>query len=87
MIKGSIKTDLLFHFFHLFDRAAPLWTFIVAITQQTGANVIGLADVLLLLFLCLLQFVFCTQTLRMVHVVRLHHLKESANSASKASRV
>lgn len=72
----STRTDLLLHFLHLLDRASSLWTFIMTITQQAGAYVIGLANVLLFLFLCLLQLALSTETLSMVHVVRLHHLWE-----------
>lgn len=67
------KTDLLLQFLHLLYRTSTLWTIIVTITQ---ANVISLANVLLLLLLCLLQFALSTETLSVVHVVRLHHLQE-----------
>lgn len=70
----STRTDLLLHFLHLLHRAPSLRAFIVTVTQQTGAYVIDLANVLLFLFLGLLQFALRAETLRMVHVVRLHHL-------------
>lgn len=65
------KTDLLLQFLHLLYRTSTLWTIIVAVAQ---ADVIDFANVFLLLLLCLLQLALSTQTLSVVHVVRLHHL-------------
>lgn len=79
----STRTDLLLHFLHLLDRAPPLWTFIMTITQQAGAYVIGLADMFLFLFFCLLQLALSTETLSVVHVVRLHHLWGHAANAAQ----
>lgn len=70
----STRTDLLLHLLHLLDRAPSLWTLIVTVPQQAGADVVGLADVLLFLFLCVLQLALSTDALSVVHVVRLHHL-------------
>lgn len=70
----SPGTDLLLHFLHLLDRASSLRTLVVTITQQAGTYVVGLSDVLLLLFFCILQLALSTEALSVVHVVRLHHL-------------
>lgn len=68
------QTNLLLQLLHLLHRASSLRTLVVAIPQQSRADVVSFADVLLLLLLCLLQLVLSTETLRMVHVVRLHYL-------------
>lgn len=73
---ASRETNLFLHFFHLPDRTSSLGTLIVTVTQQTTADVIHLANVLLFLFFCLLQLALSTQTLTVVHVVCLHHLKK-----------
>lgn len=70
----STRTDLLLHFLHLLYRASSLRAFVMTITQQAGAYVIGLANMLLFLFLCLLELALSTEALSVVHVVRLHHL-------------
>lgn len=68
------QTNLLLQLLHLPHRAPSLRTLVVAIPQQSRADVVSFADVLLLLLLRLLQLVLSTETLRMVHVVRLHYL-------------
>lgn len=70
------QTNLLLHLFHLLHRAPPLRTLIVAVPQQGRADVVGFADVLLLLPLCLFQLVLSTETLGVVHVVCLHDLSQ-----------
>lgn len=70
-----MPTDLLLQLLHLLDGAASLRALIVGVAQQGGADVVGLADVLLLLFLRLLQLALGAQALRVVHMVRLHHLQ------------
>lgn len=46
----------------------------MTVPQQAGADVVGLADVLLFLFLGVLQLALSTDALSVVHVVCLHHL-------------
>lgn len=70
------QTNLLLHLLHLLHGAPPLRPLIVAVPQQSRADVVGFADVLLLLLLCLLQLVLGAETLSVVHVVRLHHLEQ-----------
>lgn len=68
------SADLFLHFFHFLYRAAALRTLIVTVTQQANADVITLPNVLLFLFLCLLQLALGTETLTVVHMVGLHYL-------------
>lgn len=72
------QTNLLLHLLHLLHGAAPLRTLVVAVPQQSGADVVGFADVLLLLPLGLLQLVLSAEALGVVHVVRLHDLSKCA---------
>lgn len=72
---GAVAADLLLQLLHLLDGAPSLRALVVAVAQQGGADVVGLADVLLLLFLGLLQLALGAEALRVVHVVRLHHLR------------
>lgn len=71
----SGETDLLLHFLHLPDRTSSLGTIVVTVTQQSSADVVHLADMLFFLFFRVLQLALSTQTLTMVHMVCLHHLK------------
>lgn len=70
-----MPTDLLLQLLHLLDGAPSLRPLVVAVPQQGGADVVGFADVLLLLFLRLLQLALRAEALRVVHMVGLHHLQ------------
>lgn len=63
---------LFLHLLNLLDGAASLWAVVIA--QEAGADLIGLANLLLFLFLSLLQLALGADALSVVHVVGLHHL-------------
>lgn len=65
---------LLFHLLDFSDEASPRLA--VVVTQQVDVEVSGLAELLLLLLLGVLQLALCADALGVVHVVRLHHLTD-----------
>lgn len=66
-------SHLLLHLLNLPDRAAALSALLVP--QEIDVQVARFAVLFLLLLLCVLQLALGTDALRVVHVVRLHHLK------------
>lgn len=67
-------SHLLLHLLNLPDRAAALGSVLVA--QEVDVEVSRLAKLLLLLFLSILQLALRADALRVIHVIRLHHLQE-----------
>lgn len=68
-------SHLLLHLLDLADEASPRLPVVVA--QQVDVEVSGLAELLLLLLLSVLQFALGADALGVVHVVGLHHLPET----------
>lgn len=65
---------LLFHLLDFPDEAASRLA--VLVSQEVDVEVSRLAELLLLLLLSILQLALCADTLSVVHVVCLHHLRE-----------
>lgn len=81
MEKESV-THLLLHLLDLPDGASRL---AVLVAQQVDVQIAGLAELLLLLFLCVFQLTLRTDALSVVHVVGLHHLQTKRDRYSRQS--
>lgn len=64
---------LLLHLLDLSDGAAPLGSLFMP--QQVDVQVSRLAELLLLLFLSILQLALSADAFCVIHVIRLHHLQ------------
>lgn len=73
MVAQLACSYLLLHLLDLPDRAAALGALLMP--QEIDVQVAGFAVLLLLLLLGILQLALGTDALRVVHVVRLHHLQ------------
>lgn len=72
LVKSPPGSHLLLHLLDLADEASARLPVVVA--QQVDVEVSGLAELLLLLLLRVLQFALGANALAVVHVVGLHHL-------------
>lgn len=68
------RSHLLLHLLDLPDEASPWLPVVVA--QQVDVEVSGLAELLLLLLLSVLQLALGADALGVVHVIGFHHLPE-----------
>lgn len=73
-MKADAGPHLLLHLLDFSDEASPRLAVVVA--QQVDVEVSGLAELLLLLLLGILQLALGADALGVVHVVCLHHLTD-----------
>lgn len=76
---------LLLHLLNLADGAATLRS--VLMSEEVDVDFPRLTELLLLLFLCLLQLALSTDAFRVVHVICLHHLKAYRHVVYDSARI